>query len=633
MILYQFDMSAVILTLNCRYGFYYPLFVQFYFKTIFVSQLNCGFSPRQLHYALCAGWQGGFRLIDMHNLGMLGKYRIIGELGRGAMGIVYEAFDTLIERTVAIKTILKSSVNSNESDEIFSRFRSEARAAGRLSHPKIIGIYEYGENDEMAYIVMELVRGKELTEYFDHGRRMSIGEGLRIVTQLLDALDYLHAHGIVHRDIKPANIMLTEDVQVKLADFGIAKIDSSGHTQVGVVLGTPTYMAPEQFMGHEVDRRADLYAAGVILYLILTGQRPFVGSVIAIMHQAVHRDATPPSGLNSVVTAELDAVVKKAMAKRPEDRYQSAKKFLRALKAAAQTLPAADHPGVTMLRADETHPFDETLELPVRANSTGAWREDDIEAWQNVSYSQNPADFIHYLQKFPDGSFAQSARLRLQSLEQTAVQANIAKQQAQALKEQQQIQTQAELAARMMREAEERALWTRKLAQIKSEAEDVRAIDAAKREQEAAEQALRAKALRVTLSERANKFAEIVSERAAAQDAERRMRMEAKRLLEEEVQRKKQAKMQLLSARESVEARAAAVAAAKRQREAAELAARDEEIAAAKAQAKMADLMRREAEERAAREQRKTRNKMLGIGIFLVLLLIGIVFGLLPSSK
>jgi serine/threonine protein kinase len=633
MILYQFDMPAVILTLNCRYGFCYPLFVKFYFKTIFASQLNCGFASRQLHYALCAGWQGEFRLIVMHNLGMLGKYRIIGELGRGAMGIVYEAFDTLIERTVAIKTILKSSVNSNESDEIFSRFRSEARAAGRLSHPKIIGIYEYSENDEMAYIVMELVRGKELTEYFDHGRRMSIGEGLRIVTQLLDALDYLHAHGIVHRDIKPANIMLTEDVQVKLADFGIAKIDSSGHTQVGVVLGTPTYMAPEQFMGHEVDRRADLYAAGVILYLILTGQRPFVGSVIAIMHQAVHRDAPPPSGLNSVVTAELDAVVKKAMAKRPEDRYQSAKKFLRALKAAAQTLPAADHPGVTMLRVDEMHPFDETLELPGRANSTGSWREDDIEAWQNVSYSQNPADFIHYLQKFPDGGFAQSARLRLQSLEQAAVQAKLAKQQAQALKEKEQIQTQAELAARMKREAEERALWTRKLAQIKSEAEDVRVIDAARREQEAAEQAQRAKALSVTLSERANKLAEIVSERAAAQDAERKMRIEAKRQLEEEVQRKKQAKMQLMSARESVEASAEAGAVAKRQREAAELAARDEEIAAAKEQAKMADLMRREAEERAAREQRQTSNKMLVIGIFLVLLLIGIVFDLLPSSK
>jgi serine/threonine protein kinase len=572
-------------------------------------------------------------LIDMNNLEMLGKYRIIGELGRGAMGVVYEAFDTLIERTVAIKTILKSAINANESDDVFSRFRSEARAAGRLSHPKIIGIYEYGENDEMAYIVMELVRGKELTEYFDHGRRMSIGEGLRIVTQLLDALDYLHAHGIVHRDIKPANIMLTVDAQVKIADFGIAKIDSSGHTQVGVVLGTPTYMAPEQFMGHEVDRRADLYAAGVILYLILTGERPFVGSVIAIMHQAVHRDATPPSGLNSVVTAELDAVVKKAMAKRPEDRYQSAKKFLRALKTAALTLPAADHPGVTMLHAGEAHTFDETLELPSRANSTGSWREDDIEAWQNVAYSQSPADFIRYLQEFSDGGFAQSARLRLQSLEQAAVQTKHAKQQAQALKEKEQIRAQAELDARMKREAEERSLWTRKLAQIKSEAEVARTIDAAKREQEAAEQARRAKALSLTLSERAHKLAEVVSEREAEQDAERRMRMEAKRQLEEEVQRKKQAKMQLLSARESVEASAEADAVAKRQREAAESAARDEEIAAAKAQAKMADRMRREAEERAAREQKQTSNKMLVIGIFLVLLLIGIVFGLLPSAK
>lgn len=562
----------------------------------------------------------------MNNQEMLGKYKIIGELGRGAMGVVYEAFDTLIERTVAIKTILKSVIHANEAEEVFARFRSEARAAGRLSHAKIISIYEYGENEDMAYIVMELVRGKDLTEYFDHGKRMSLNEGLRIVMQLLDALDYLHAHGIVHRDIKPANIMITTDGEVKIADFGIAKIDSSGHTQVGVVLGTPTYMAPEQFMGHDVDRRADLYAAGVILYLILTGERPFVGSVIAIMHQAVHREATPPSQLNPDVSAQLDAIVAKAMAKRPEDRFQSAKKFLRALKTAAQTVPLVEHAGAGRLSKDEFPACDETLELPGHASATGSWREEDIAAWQNISHSLNPADFNAYLQQYPDGGFVQSARLRIRSLEASGAAQARARQEALELEK-------AQTEARIKQEDEERALWARKLAEIKSKAEEERAREALRREQEALEQAKRAKALSVTMSVHANKIADVVSEREAALEAERKMKMEARRKLAEEVQRKKQARMQLLSAREMAENQAEAEAAAKKLREAAELKARQEEIVYARAQAEAANRLRREVEQQAELEKQKTSKKMLLIGIFLVLMLIGILFDLLPSSR
>ncbi len=574
----------------------------------------------------------------MNKLDMLGKYRIVGELGRGAMGVVYEAFDTLIERTVAIKTILKSTIHTNDAEEIFSRFRSEARAAGRLTHPKIISIFEYGENDEMAYIVMELVRGMELSEYFDHGKMISLSEGLRLVMQLLDALDYLHAHGIVHRDIKPANLMITEDGQVKIADFGIAKIDASGHTQVGVVLGTPTYMAPEQFMGHDVDHRADLYAAGVILYLILTGERPFVGSVIAIMHQAVHRDATPPSQLNPDVSPQLDALVAKAMAKQPEARFQSAKQFLKALKAAAQTLPALEHPSSKVARpVADILDFDETLELPRRANVTGAWREADIAAWQSISRSENPADFRHYLQEFPDGGFAELATIRIDALnkaaERAAAEAARDRQAAALLEAKEQARMLAEAEARQRAEAQTKAMLARKIVELKQVAEETRAQEIARREQEAEAQAKRAKALAQTLSDHTHKIASVVYERKTQGDDEQKMRVENRRRLEAEVQRKRLAKQQFFSARDLAEQQAEAEAAAKRKRIADELAEREREVEEAKAQALKANLLRVEAEEKAAIERKKTGYKMLLIGIFLMLLLIGIVFGLLPSSR
>lgn len=563
---------------------------------------------------------------------MLGKYKIVGELGRGAMGIVYEAFDPQIERTVAIKTILKSAIHANEAEDIFGRFRREARAAGRLSHPKIVSIYEYGENDEMAYIVMELVRGKELTEYFEHGKRISIHDGLLIVMQILDALDYLHAHGIVHRDIKPANILITADAQIKIADFGIAKIDTSAHTQVGVVLGTPTYMAPEQFMGHEVDYRADIYAVGVILYLFLTGERPFVGSVITIMHQAVHREIMPPSQLNPDVSKQLDAVVHKAMAKRPEDRFQSAAEFLKALKIAVEASSGSSHSAgdaeVTQSGSYKAFLPDETLELPSSTNLTESRRAADIEYWQQVTTSKNPADFSRYLQKFPKGGFAELARLRIQSLEKAAAQSRAAEELARIRRE-----ASAEAEARLHREAAERALWVRKLAEIKNEAEEARAVEATKREKEAEEQARRAKELSASMSERARKFAEVVSEREAATAAERRMKMEAKRQLREEVQRKKQAKMQLLSARDGFDGKAEADAGEQRQRVAAEWAARNKEVAEAKARAETADRLRREADERTLREHRRTRILMVVVGTVLSLLLVGILFALIPASK
>lgn len=253
------------------------------------------------------------------------------------MGVVYEGYDPFIERTVAIKTVLKSLIGKSEAAEVLGRFRREAQAAGRLSHPNIVSIYEYGEDGEMAFIAMELLSGVELKEYFDRGRRFQASEITDIMSQLLDALEYSHGCGVVHRDIKPSNILIAKDGKIKIADFGIAKIESSDLTQVGTVLGTPSYMSPEQITGLVADRRSDIYSAGVILYQFLAGERPFTGNNLnVIMHKVMYQAPAPPSSINPEVSQDMDEVVKKAMAKRPQDRFQTAAEFKEALKPASE---------------------------------------------------------------------------------------------------------------------------------------------------------------------------------------------------------------------------------------------------------------------------------------------------------
>jgi serine/threonine-protein kinase len=254
----------------------------------------------------------------------IGKYRIDGRLGAGAMGILYRAFDPHIERRVALKTIRRELFDTFERAGLMARFRNEAQAAGRLAHPNIVGVYDYGETDGTAYIAMELVEGRGLSGLLEAGRPLDLPAALGCFEQLLDALGFAHEHGVVHRDIKPANLLLTAQGQLKVTDFGIAHIESSTMTVVGSVVGTPSYMSPEQFAGDPVDGRSDLFSAAVVLYQMLTGQRPFVGASQAAVMQQVLRD-TPraPSACNPALPAALDDVLLRALSKDRAARFQS----------------------------------------------------------------------------------------------------------------------------------------------------------------------------------------------------------------------------------------------------------------------------------------------------------------------
>jgi serine/threonine-protein kinase len=295
----------------------------------------------------------------------LGKYEIRREVGRGGMGVVYEGYDPLIHRRVALKTLISELFTGPQADTYLTRLQREAQAAGRLSHPNIVAVYDYGEealpNPEhagarMAFIAMEFVEGRELSSYLGAAERFPEAQITRIMSELLDALEYSHKHGVVHRDIKPSNIILLADGTVKVADFGIARIESSTLTQVGTVMGSPSYMSPEQFLAQTVDGRSDLYSAGVVFYELLTGEVPFTGSFSNIMHRVLNEEPSPPSVLNVHLPKSIDAILRRAMAKRPAERYQTAAEFKHAIIAAfsgaATTAAASDPTQATLIRPE-----------------------------------------------------------------------------------------------------------------------------------------------------------------------------------------------------------------------------------------------------------------------------------------
>jgi len=273
-------------------------------------------------------------------ISQLGRYNIIGELGQGAMGTVYKAVDPLIDRIVAIKTI-NLSLALDEKDEYESRFYQEAKAAGRLSHPNIVTIYDVGKSDEIAYIAMEFLQGRELRDILNDGKRMPLDQVINVVAQVAQGLAYAHENGIVHRDVKPSNIMIVRDGHVKITDFGIARMASAAvRTQTGMVLGSPKYMSPEQVVGQQTDQRSDIFSLGVMLYEMLTGQAPFAGENInAIMYQTLNSVPPPPSTLSPNVPEMLNFIVAKALAKKLENRYQDAKEFAGDLYACRDRLP------------------------------------------------------------------------------------------------------------------------------------------------------------------------------------------------------------------------------------------------------------------------------------------------------
>ena len=261
----------------------------------------------------------------------IGKYDIVAPLGKGAMGVVYKAFDPMIKRFVALKTIHLGFTEPPD-DDIAQRFHREAQAAGNLNHQNIVGIYEYGEDAGRAFIAMQYVEGQTLVDLLKGKHRFSLADIQLILSSVLAALDYSHRKGVIHRDVKPGNIMRDNTGTVKVMDFGIARIESSELTQTGTILGTPGYMSPEQLLGETVDLRSDLYSAGIVLYELLTGERAFTGSSFAsVIYKVIHSDLPPPSRLKPTLPGNLDALVAKACAKKKDDRYQTAGEFAAAL--------------------------------------------------------------------------------------------------------------------------------------------------------------------------------------------------------------------------------------------------------------------------------------------------------------
>jgi serine/threonine protein kinase len=527
-------------------------------------------------------------------LKQLGRYDLTRVLGKGAMGIVYEGLDPKLHRKVAIKTILKGHMDDDEASKEYSmRFMREAQAVARLNHPHIVQVYDFGEEKEVAYIVMEFIKGKELKNFFDANERFELKEAVRIMCELLDALDFAHESGIVHRDIKPANVMLDGQARVKLADFGVARVaddrSAAEKTQAGTMVGTPAYMSPEQITGGNVDRRTDIFSAGIILYQFLTGEKPFTGSGAWTIAKKIIQDHPPvPSSINNTISALFDNVVNKALSKQVDTRYQTAKEFGTALKRALEGKSDEDDSDktvvgsmgdLTSIAKPAASVATSRPEATKGATATGS-QEVELEFWRAIKDGNDPDDFELYVQQFPTGIYAALAKRKIAKLRGVAPEDTGAKAREQEKKE-------AEEAARRESEVKQ------KLADEKAKLE----AQLAAKEAEYAKREAEAEARRVAEAKaRAEADAKRDAEAKARSAAEEKARLEAIEKAKKEAQAelaKKEAEYQ----KREAEARAQAEAEAKARRETEAKARQEAEALAAKARAEAEARAKKQAEE------------------------------------
>ena len=370
------------------------------------------------------------------SLKKLGRYDLVRVLGKGAMGVVYEARDPNLERRVAIKTVKVENLSEEAAAEYEARFRTEARSAARLQHPNIVSVYDSDRDGDVAFLVMEYIQGDDLKHHLDRGVRYSLEQSLKMIRDLLAALDYAHKAGIVHRDIKPANLLIEPGGRVKLTDFGVARIQDSGEatrTQ-GSMVGTLKYMAPEQVQGLKIDSRADLFSVGVVLYQLLTDKRPFDGdNDFSIIHQIIGHTPPPPSSFNARLPPAIDAVVARALAKDRENRFATARDFASALQSAIRraedstVVPPAD----PFKKADGSVSSKGTVPSMVGTGTSGTsgttgttgtsgtatvTQELELVYWKDIKDSTESEEFEGFLQQFPAGIYADLARRRLRKL-------------------------------------------------------------------------------------------------------------------------------------------------------------------------------------------------------------------------